>query len=221
MAEIMFTNGRSKGEMFDDNELTLKPEYFDTKSDEPPTDSSDIFFGAETAEFAPTSDAYGDLFLMDPNDFLGMREEVIGNDSGKPAEEIPVPVKSEGPEIPTEAPRRSTRRKKLKQKQFRKVSTVVEDRDSSDLEDFSIPLTVNQPILVKPEHPEFVHNRIPPTVDSSSSFSNGIRPRILKINRAIPLCNTSRPIQNGVIATRRILAIKGNPTHGRQLLPRS
>ncbi|VDD75345.1 unnamed protein product [Mesocestoides corti] len=220
MAEILFTNGRSKNEMFEDSEPTIKTEYFDGKVEELPADSSDIFFGAEVGDFAPGSDPYGDLFLMDPNDLLGVREEVVGSDPTKASEEILVPEKSTNTETPSGLLRRSTRRKKLRQKQFRKVCRKREDRDSSDLEDFSIPLTVNPQSQFKSESSASVQRRVQYPIHSSTSVANGVRPRIFKINQALPMCNSSGNHQSGVVTTRRILAFKRRAEYGRQLLPR-
>ncbi|VDM31959.1 unnamed protein product [Hydatigera taeniaeformis] len=217
MAEVLYSKSSMKSEMFDDSESNIKADFFDGKIEELPTDNSDIFFGSESSEFFPGSDPYGDLFLMDPNDLLGVREEVVGNEPSKSSEEIPVPGLPPSGEI-TLPPRRDFRRRRMKQKQLCKGNQSTEDRDSSDIEDFSIPITPNQQSF-EPE-PFPVQGRVDCQMRSSISVADGVRPKFVKFNPAVP-SNGVGVAQNGVVTTHRILAFKRKADYGRQLLPRA
>lgn len=59
---------------------------------ESPTENS-VESALESAEVCGDvcgSETYGDLFLMDTGELLGLREEVIGSDSSEPSSEAPI-----------------------------------------------------------------------------------------------------------------------------------
>ncbi|KAL5966994.1 Transcriptional repressor protein YY1 [Taenia solium] len=203
--------------MFDDSESNIKADFFDGKIEELPADNSDIFFGSESSEFFPGSDPYGDLFLMDPNDLLGVREEIVGSEPSKSSEEIPVPGLPPSGEV-TLPSRRGFRRRRMKQKQLCKVNQSTEDRDSSDLEDFSIPITPNQQSFESESFP--VQRRVHYHMRSPISVDAGVRPKFAKFNSAVTPSSGLGVAQNSVVTTHRILAFKRKADYGRQLLPR-
>ncbi|KAL5108241.1 Transcriptional repressor protein YY1 [Taenia crassiceps] len=218
MAEVLYSKGSVKSEMFDDSESNIKADFFDGKIEELPADNSDIFFGSESSEFFPGSDPYGDLFLMDPNDLLGVREEIVGSEPSKSSEEIPVPGLTPSSEA-TLPSRRGFRRRRMKQKQLCKANQNAEDRDSSDLEDFSIPITPNQ----QSSEPESfsVQRRVHYQMRSPVPADADVPPKFVKFNSAATSNSGLSVAQNSIVTTHRILAFKRKADYGRQLLPRA
>ncbi|CAH8592892.1 unnamed protein product [Dicrocoelium dendriticum] len=79
MSEVLLIDTESKQEFYEYDASGLKPESFDCSSEPISNDLSET--GGENA--CPSlicRDPYGDLFLMDPNDLLGVREEIIGHE---------------------------------------------------------------------------------------------------------------------------------------------
>ncbi|THD21270.1 hypothetical protein D915_007758 [Fasciola hepatica] len=118
MSELLLNDSGVKQEFFEDEVPLLKAEPFDSASEPLSSEMSEIGFDNSCPGVG--RDPYGDLFLMDPNDLLGVREEVIGNEVASSPEDVLVPDPSA--EVTEEsndsaAERHSQRRKKCKVKQ--------------------------------------------------------------------------------------------------------
>lgn len=197
--------------MFDDNEVTIKTDFFDGKMEDIPTDNSDVFFGAEADNFFTGSEQYGDLFLMDPHDLLGVQEEVIGSENSNAADEISVPIVNETP-----SPRKNSRRSTAKSKTVNRTDPIPEPIDSSDSDEF----TLNIPFYPseKQEVPTVQQPRVPIQIGPNFPTS---RTRIIKISSNSVLNNGRlNVVQNVGVPTQRILTLRRKPEQERQLLPR-
>ena len=217
MAEVLYSKGSIKSEMFDDSESNNKADFFDGKIEELPGDN-DMLFGFESSDFFSGNDPSNNLFLMDPNDLLGVREEIVGTETSKSSEDIPVPVVS--PNVDNSSLyRREVRRKRVRQKRALKTEDRGEDRDSSDLEDFS-----GSPLSVPPQHTPDLSTpqskRVGCQVHSLVPVNPAVNPRIAKFGQDIPSSSNFNVISNSVVTTRRIYAFKRKPEFGRRLLPR-
>lgn len=210
MTEVLFSDSRVKVVPFEENEPHIKVEYFETKVGDIPTDTADIFFGTDINDFGSGNDAYGDLFLMDPNDLLGVREEVIGSESSNFADDIPVPLNFEAIPSIQGLPRRSTRRKRPKPKQLRKTSHVSDDRDSSDFEDFFLPVTQiqNNCQISKPLQGISVQTKFENNCHLSQSSNSG---NYVLLNSGFGIPSNLSPLQLGAEGTRRVISFKRDP----------
>ncbi|KAL7053029.1 hypothetical protein AAHC03_026287 [Spirometra sp. Aus1] len=233
MAEILFTDNRVKVVPFEDDESNIKSDFFDPKPEDLQTELPDLPFSNEGNDFGSGKDAYGDLFLMDPNDLLGVREEIVGSESSKSAEEIPVPRNSDSVPVTPERPRRSARKKKLKKKQFLKPTIVSDDRDSSDFEDFCLPVT-NSPVAESDRTIYWPKNRLLPSkqtycarsISSPTSFDGPVSQGnsdivIAKLDPDLSM-RTHSLTRAHLGSTRRIIPMKREPDgYERRILPRA
>nr|CDS30407.1 Transcriptional repressor protein YY1 [Hymenolepis microstoma] len=210
MAEVLHAKGSVKSEMYDDSEPTIKVEYYDGKMEEIPVDTSDVFFGSDSDNFFPGSEQYGDLFLMDPHDLLGVQEEVIGSEPSNASDEIPVPNVNE-----IVSTRKSTRRSTAKSKSAVRAEPVPESMDTSDSDEF----TLNVPLHSsdKQKASANLQSRVP--IQIGPSFPSS-RPRIIKISTNASSNTRLNVIPHFGVPTQRILAFRRKSDLGRQLLPR-
>ncbi|KAM3176231.1 hypothetical protein ACTXT7_006929 [Hymenolepis weldensis] len=212
MAEVLRAKGSVKSELFDDSEVNIKGEYFDGKMEDIPADSSDVFFGSDSDNFFPGSEQYGDLFLMDPHDLLGVQEEIIGSETSNVSDEVPVPTVTVN-EIAS--PRKNTRRSTAKSKSTVRTDPIPESIDTSDSDEFTLNVPFhpsdNQEVSTSPQ------SRVP--IQIGPSFPSS-RPRIIKISTNAPSNSRLNVIPQFGLPTQRILAFRRKPDLERQLLPR-
>ncbi|VDN98787.1 unnamed protein product [Rodentolepis nana] len=210
MAEVLHAKGSVKGEMFDDSEVNIKSEYFDVKMEDIPADNSDVFFGSDSDNFYPGSEQYGDLFLMDPHDLLGVQEEVIGSEPSNASDEILVPTVNE-----VVSPRKITRRSAAKSKSVVPSEPIRESVDTSDSDEFTLNVPIHpagrQKASINPQ------SRVP--IQICPSFPSS-RPRIIKISTNASSSTRLNVIPHFGVPTQRILAFRRKSDLGRQFLPR-
>ncbi|VDP89161.1 unnamed protein product [Echinostoma caproni] len=134
MSELLLNDSGVKQEFFEDEVPLIKAEPFDSTSEPLSNEMSEI--GFDNGCPGVGRDPYGDLFLMDPNDLLGVREEVIGNEVNNSPEDVLVPDPSG--ELTEESndstvDRHGQRRKKGKSKQiFSKLDSINTEQSESD-----------------------------------------------------------------------------------------
>ncbi|CAL8103856.1 unnamed protein product [Calicophoron daubneyi] len=146
MSELLLNDAGVKQEYFEDEETLLKVEGFDGAAETLSNEPSEMGFENACSGLVGR-DPYGDLFLMDPNDLLGVREEVIGGEANNSpsagGESVSGLVSShdqteESSDSNNE--RHTTRRKKFKARYVHSFKVENESRSQSDLEESSINL---------------------------------------------------------------------------------
>ncbi|KAM7543209.1 hypothetical protein Aperf_G00000013518 [Anoplocephala perfoliata] len=216
MADVLHAKGSVKSEMFDEGETNIKSEYFDGKMEDVPADNSDIFFGSESAELFPGSEPYGDLFLMDPQDLLGVQEEIIGSENSNGSDEIPVPLATANETV---APRKGVRRSAAKSKSSLRVESIPDTLNSPDSDDFTLAMPLYPPSKsdVSPRPQTRVHFQIGSSIPTGSLS----RPRIIKLPPNATSNGGLSLIPHFGVPAQRIVAFRRKPDLGRQLLPRA
>lgn len=215
MAEVLHAKGSVKSEMFDESETNIKNEYFDGKIEDVPADNSDVFFGSESAELFPGSESYGDLFLMDPQDLLGVQEEIIGSENSNISDEIPVPLATTNEIV---GPRKSVRRSATKSKSNLRNESISDTLNSSDSGDFMLNMPFYPPS--KSDASTRTQTRVHFQIGSSLPIGGPSRPRIIKIPSNVTSNSGLNLIPHFGVPAQRIVAFRRKPDLGRQLLPR-
>ncbi|TGZ70729.1 hypothetical protein CRM22_003042 [Opisthorchis felineus] len=135
MSGVLLNDNGVKQEYFEDDEALLKVDTFDTNSEPLPSELSEIGFDNTPPGFVGR-DPYGDLFLMDPNDLLGVREEIIGTEATQSPKDFnaPDPSLDFTEESNDSGGDRTMRRKKLKNKGNLKQENDVKDPSDYEVE---------------------------------------------------------------------------------------
>ncbi|CAH8651316.1 unnamed protein product [Heterobilharzia americana] len=139
MSEVLLNDSAVKQEYFEDDESLLKSDVFDSVPEGLSGELTEIGFD-NGCPGVIGRDPYGDLFLMDPNDLLGVREEVIGNDTSNSPESVPVcdpciVTADESNDSTNE--RANQRRKKARIRNVNLSKPEIDNRELSDLDDGS------------------------------------------------------------------------------------
>lgn len=137
MSEVLLNDHSVKPEYFEDEENLLKPDTFDPNVESLTADVPEMGFDNSCSGIVGR-DPYGDLFLMDPNDLLGVREEVIGNDSTNSPDCVQVHDNTANPTDESNdslTEKSHQRRKKQKPRSFNVTKFDNDIRDPSDLDD--------------------------------------------------------------------------------------
>ncbi|CAH8568246.1 unnamed protein product [Schistosoma turkestanicum] len=134
MSEVLLNDSAVKQEYFEDEESLLKSDVFDSVPETLSNELTEIGFD-NGCPGVVGRDPYGDLFLMDPNDLLGVREEVIGNDTSNSPESVPVcdsniATADESNDSTNE--RINLKRKKTKIRHYNLTKQEMDSRETSD-----------------------------------------------------------------------------------------
>ncbi|KAA3677865.1 uncharacterized protein DEA37_0011611 [Paragonimus westermani] len=135
MSGVLLNDSGVKHEYFEDYECILKGETYEGSTEPLVTELSEPQFD-NMCPGVVGRDPYGDLFLMDPNDLLGVREEIIGAEISNSPGHVYV---SEGVLNVTDETADSTgTRQSLRRKKTRTIQAIKvegERDEQSDLED--------------------------------------------------------------------------------------
>nr|CAH8874040.1 unnamed protein product [Trichobilharzia regenti] len=180
MSEVLLNDSTVKQEYFEDEENLLKTDVFDSVPETLSGELAEIGFD-NGCPGVVGRDPYGDLFLMDPNDLLGVREEVIGNDASNSPESVPVcdpTVVTADESNDTANERVNQRRKKTKNRHASLSKLDIDNRDPSDLDDSSQGTGCSRTKLSHTYSPikldsDTVLNNVPCVVYSNSSSGKG------------------------------------------------
>ncbi|CAH8676387.1 unnamed protein product [Schistosoma rodhaini] len=161
MSEVLLNDSAVKQEYFEDEESLLKSDVFDSVPETLSGELTEIGFD-NGCPGVVGRDPYGDLFLMDPNDLLGVREEVIGNDASNSPEGVPVcdsTIATADESNDSSNERANLKRKKTKNRHINLTKQELDNREPSDPDDGAqnikysrskLPYT-HPPIKVDPE----------------------------------------------------------------------
>ncbi|KAF7257244.1 YY1 transcription factor [Paragonimus skrjabini miyazakii] len=200
MSGVLLNDSGVKQEYFEDYECILKGETYEGSTEPLVNELSESQFD-NMCPGVVGRDPYGDLFLMDPNDLLGVREEIIGAEINSSPGDVYV---SEGLLNVTDETADSTgNRQSLRRKKTRPIHTtkVESERDEqSDLEDKQGPLmdlSERQCRNSPPKMPES-NSRLVLLTDGPSKMNTG--------------CNTNRRVGSMLAdkGCRRVVTISGS-----------
>uniref|UniRef100_A0A5K4FE05 Transcriptional repressor protein YY1 n=1 Tax=Schistosoma mansoni TaxID=6183 RepID=A0A5K4FE05_SCHMA len=161
MSEVLLNDSAVKQEYFEDEESLLKSDVFDSVPETLSGELTEIGFD-NGCPGVVGRDPYGDLFLMDPNDLLGVREEVIGNDTSNSPESVPVcdsTIVTADESNDSSNERANLKRKKTKNRHINLTKQELDNREPSYPDDGAqnikysrskLPYT-HPPIKVDPE----------------------------------------------------------------------
>ncbi|VEL15486.1 unnamed protein product [Protopolystoma xenopodis] len=172
MAEILFTGGVIKQEIYEDEDQGLKNDGFTHNAEVLQAELTEITF--DDHDVGTGRDPYGDLFLMDPNDLLGVREEVVGNESSNSPEMVPVPEPGLGECLDLPSRKGLPRRKRSKPKHFRYSSRSNEEIEISEFEEDISPSYAHANLPT--QAPLNRANRV--DLDASSKYIIGNKPDV-------------------------------------------
>lgn len=150
MSEILLNDPVSKQEFIDEVNM-LKSDIFDGSVECFPSEMPEMNFDHNCTGVIGR-DPYGDLFLMDPNDLLGVREEVVGDECNLTDDSLTEINKPDAPKesnaVATERPPQRRRKNKPKPINIPKTeSSGVSDQSEADddLEKckFKTPLSIS------------------------------------------------------------------------------
>ncbi|KAK4475294.1 hypothetical protein MN116_002364 [Schistosoma mekongi] len=179
MSEVLLNDSSVKQEYFEDEENLLKTDVFDSVPETLSSELTEIGFD-NGCPGVVGRDPYGDLFLMDPNDLLGVREEVIGNDTSNSPESVPVcdsTVATADESNDSTNERINQKRRKIKHRFNNITKQELDNHEPSDLDDGS--QNTSYPLPKQP-HPYSQIKVDPDSViayrlDSSQSFQGHSR----------------------------------------------
>ncbi|VDO68651.1 unnamed protein product [Schistosoma margrebowiei] len=137
MSEVLLNDSAVKQEYFEDEESLLKSDVFDSVPETLSGELTEIGFD-NGCPGVVGRDPYGDLFLMDPNDLLGVREEVIGNDTSNSPESVPVcdsTIATADESNDSSNERVNLKRKKTKNRHTNLTKQEPDNREPSDPDD--------------------------------------------------------------------------------------
>ncbi|KAH8868941.1 Transcriptional repressor protein [Schistosoma japonicum] len=147
MSEVLLNDSSVKQEYFEDEENLLKTDVFDSVPETLSNELTEIGFD-NGCPGVVGRDPYGDLFLMDPNDLLGVREEVIGNDTSNSPESVPVcdsTVATADESNDSANERINQKRRKIKHRHVNITKQELDGREPSDLDDGSQNISYPRP----------------------------------------------------------------------------
>ncbi|KAF8563686.1 YY1 transcription factor [Paragonimus westermani] len=206
MSGVLLNDSGVKHEYFEDYECILKGETYEGSTEPLVNELSEPQFD-NMCPGVVGRDPYGDLFLMDPNDLLGVREEIIGAEISNSPGHVFV---SEGVLNVTDeaadstATRQSLRRKKTRPAQAIKVEGEHDERsDSEDKRGSLVDLSERQCKNSPPKMPES-NSRLVLLSDGPNKVTTG--------------CNANRRIGSTLAdkGYRRVVSMSGShPLSGR------